>query len=346
MITLVISILIFCLLFYLYKTRKEVEEKTLKRKLMRVKSYKEVTCVKEYKKRVKKYSLEKIEEELNIEERYIDSTHVEEKMHYLLISPKGEKLEKLPVLILFHGIRDYSEDWINRAFLLENYLELRQKSIISPMIFIICDAGFNGQSWYSNFYKDEKHKYENYIMDDIYKLAKKISPKGKIGICGFSMGGYAALKIGLKYIEKFDVIGSFSGAVSIIRMSLNRRVLRLMKYLYIPKILFLKNQDKINFLRIFSPWGWRILKQDPYTTIKRMAPEKFIGKKIYISVGEEDKEPYLMLQQWTDIVGRLKKYNVDFKGYIYKNEYHTWEFISKDIGNFLRYFNEKVNKEE
>lgn len=343
---LIMSILVFCLLFYLYKTRKEVEEKTLKRKLIRVKSYEEVTCVREYKKRVKKYSLEKIENEVLIEEKYINSSHVEERMRYLLVTPKDEKEKDLPVLILFHGIRDYSEDWINRAFLLENYLELIKKDRIKPMIFMICDAGFEGQSWYSNFYKDKKHKYEDYITDDIYKEAKRISPNGKIGICGFSMGGYAALKIGLKYIEKFDVIGSFSGAVSIIRMSLNRRVLRLMRYLYIPKFLFLKNQDKINFLRIFSPWGWRILKQDPYTIIKRMEPEKFVGKKIYISVGEEDKEPYLMLQQWTDIVGRLKKYGVNFKGYIYENEYHTWEFISKDIGNFLRYFNEKVNEEE
>lgn len=34
---------------------------------------------------------------------------------------------------------------------------------------------------------------------------------------GFSMGGYAAFKIGLKKIERkhFKVIGSFSGAISL-----------------------------------------------------------------------------------------------------------------------------------
>lgn len=343
MLKLVISGLFFCLLFYLYKTRDEVAEKRLKRKLARVKGYEEITCVKEYKKHVKNYSLTKQDNRMKIEERFLKSPHVKEKMRYLLITPTDESLENLPVLILFHGIRDYSEDWITRGHLLENYLELIDKKIIKPMIFVVADSGFDRQSWYSNFYKDNDHKYENYITDTLYNEVKKISPNGKIGIAGFSMGGYAALKIGLKYIEKFDVIGSFSGAVSIIRMSLNRRVLRLMRYLYIPRFLFKKNQDKINFLRIFSPWGWRILKQDPYTIIKRMNPEKFVGKYIYISVGEEDKEPYLMLQQWTDIVGRLKRYKVDFKGYIYKNEYHTWEYISKDIGTFLRYFSDKVN---
>ncbi|NME35485.1 MULTISPECIES: alpha/beta hydrolase family protein [Fusobacterium] len=343
MIKLLVVIIVIFLLFYLDKMDKK-KEKTLKRKLERVKSYKEVISLDDYEKIIKKYSLEEIDEKVNIQEKFITSKHVNERMRYLLITPKNQETKNLPLVFLFHGIRDYPEDWITRGMLLENYFELLEKKLIKPMMFIIPAAGFNGESWYSNFYKDEKHKYENYIMDELYKEAKKIS-NGKIGIAGFSMGGYAALKIGLKHIEEFQIIGSFSGAVSIIRMSLNRRVIRFMKYLYIPRIFFKGSQDKINFLKIFSPWGWRILKQDPYTIIKNMEPEKFKGKSIYISVGEEDKEPYLMLQQWTDIVGRLKKYNVDFQGYIYKNQYHTWSFISKDIENFLKYFSEKIDKE-
>ncbi|MGL4687726.1 MAG: alpha/beta hydrolase, partial [Fusobacteriaceae bacterium] len=72
--------------------------------------------------------------------------------------------------------------------------------------------------------------------------------------------------------------------------------------------------------------------------LKRINLSKIKGKKFYVSVGSEDKEPYLMLQQWLDVVGRLKKYGYDFKGYIYKNEVHTWEYVSKDLRNFLRYF--------
>ncbi|MGL5670833.1 MAG: alpha/beta hydrolase, partial [Cetobacterium sp.] len=60
--------------------------------------------------------------------------------------------------------------------------------------------------------------------------------------------------------------------------------------------------------------------------------------------GSEDKKPYLMLQQWLDVVGRAKKYGLDFKGKIYENEYHTWEYISKDIYNFLVFFTEETKK--
>ena len=131
---------------------------------------------------------------------------------------------------------------------------------MGDMAFFLPASGFNGESWYSNFFKDKNHKYEDYFVDDLYNEVKKLSPEGKIGLAGFSMGGYGAYKIGLLHIEKFDVIGSFSGAVSLIRMSVNRRVMRLMKYVYIPKFLF-NDLDKAHFIKVFSSWGWRILNK-------------------------------------------------------------------------------------
>ena len=308
-----------------------------------MRSFPEVSYVSKEDKSFNRYDFDKIEELLNIEERFLKSVHVDEEMRYILVTPKGKIKEDTPCLFLLHGIRDYPEDWINRAYLLENYLTLREMNLVDDIIFILPASGFNGESWYTNFFKDKNHKYENYFTGELYEEARKISPKGKIGIAGFSMGGYGAFKLGLMHPEKYHVIGSFSGAVSLIRMSVNRRVMRVMKYVYIPKFLF-NDLDKSLFIRIFSSWGWRILKQDPYSIIKVIESERLKGKKFYISVGAEDKKPYLMLQQWIDIVGRLKKYGVDFKGYIYKDEVHTWEYISKDLPNFMCYFNQQIKK--
>lgn len=332
---ILISIGVFFLLFYILTYQYSFK---LKRKMKRVKTFSEITYVSKESKIFKKFTFDKIDEYLNIEEKKIISTYVDEEMKYILITPKKIK-ENTPILFLLHGIRDYPEDYINRGFLIENYLTLREEKIISDIILVIPDSGYNGESWYTNFFKDKKHKYEDYFIHDLYKEVKKLSPRGKIGITGFSMGGYGAFKIGLHHLEKFDIIGSFSGAVSLIRMSVNRRVMRVMRYLYIPKIFF-NDVDKALFIKIFSSWGWRILKQDPYSLIKSIDQKKFKGKKFYISVGAEDKKPYLMLQQWIDIVGRLKKYKVDFKGKIYKDEIHTWDFIAKDLPNFLQFFDE------
>lgn len=340
-LTILIVAVIFFLLFYIltYQYNFKIE-----RKMKRVKSFPEVTYVSKKDKIFDKFTVDELEENFNIEEKKVKSNQVEEEMRYILVTPKEFK-EDTPVLFLLHGIRDYPEDFINRAFLLENYLTLREKNLVSDMIFIIPASGYNGESWYSNFFKDKKHKYENYFIGELYDEAKKISPKGKIGIAGFSMGGYGAFKLGLAHPELYDVIGSFSGAVSLIRMSVNRRVMRIMKYVYIPKIFF-NDFDKSLFIRIFSSWGWRILKQDPYSIIKAIDKERLKGKKFYLSVGAEDKKPYLMLQQWIDIVGRLKKYEIDFTGRIYRDEVHTWEYVAKDLPNFLQFFNREVHRND
>lgn len=339
-LNILIILAVFSLLFYIVTYPYDFK---LERKLRRVRSFPEVSYVSKEDKSFNRYDFDKIEELLNIEERFLKSVHVDEEMRYILVTPKGKIKEDTPCLFLLHGIRDYPEDWINRAYLLENYLTLREMNLIDDIIFILPASGFNGESWYTNFFKDKNHKYENYFTGELYEEARKISPKGKIGIAGFSMGGYGAFKLGLMPPEKYHVIGSFSGAVSLIRMSVNRRVMRVMKYVYIPKFLF-NDLDKSLFIRIFSSWGWRILKQDPYSIIKVIESERLKGKKFYISVGAEDKKPYLMLQQWIDIVGRLKKYGVDFRGYIYKDEVHTWEYISKDLPNFICYFNREIKK--
>ncbi|MFK4785630.1 alpha/beta hydrolase [Fusobacterium sp. MFO224] len=339
-IGLFVTVVFLCLLFYFitypYKCR-------FKRKLKRVLSYEEVRYTKGIRLDLNRISKEEVYDNFNIEIKTINSVHVEEPMRFIVVTPKKNiDLKTVPCLILLHGIRDCSEDWLERGKLLENYLILNRNKDIGDIIFILPDSGYDGESWYTNFYKDNKYKYEDYMMDELYKEIRKITPEGKLGIAGFSMGGYAAYKIGLKHLKRFQVVGSFSGAVSLIRMSVNRRVMRIMKYVYIPKFLF-NDLDKSNFIKIFSPWGWRILKQDPYSIIKIMDEKEFVDKKFYLSVGSEDKKPYLMFQQWIDIVGRLKRYNVNFKAYIYRNEYHTWEFISKDLSCFLKYFNKSIN---
>lgn len=339
-ISLFVTVVFLCLLFYFITYPYKFK---FARKLKRVLSYEEVQYNKEKELDLTNLSKEEVYDNFNIQRKTIKSIHVKETMKVIIATPKNVELKEIPCLILLHGIRDSSEDWLKRGKLLENYLILKKSNSINNMIFVLPDSGYAGESWYTNFYEDSNFKYEDYIMDELYNEVRKITPNGKLGIAGFSMGGYAAYKIGLKNIRKFHVIGSFSGAVSLIRMSVNRRVMRIMKYIYIPRFLF-NDLDKTNFIRIFSPWGWRILKQDPYSIIKVMDKEEFNDKNFYLSVGAEDKEPYLMFQQWIDIVGRLKKYNINFKGYIYKNEYHTWEFISKDISCFLKYFNEIVNK--
>ncbi|MGL5278233.1 MAG: alpha/beta hydrolase [Cetobacterium sp.] len=314
----------------------------LNRKLKRVLNFPQVEKIVDPKVRYKEFSHKELSEELIIEEKYLETKYTTEKMRVLIVKPKI-MLETPLCLVLLHGIRDKSEDWIYKAKLRENYLSLKRGGRVKDIIFILPDSGYNCESWYTNFYNDKLHQYEEFFSKDLTSFIEQEYPNSKKGIGGFSMGGYGALKIGLKNLESYDVIASFSGAISLVRMSINRRVMRIFRYLYVPKFLF-NDVNKAHFMKVFSPWGYKILKNDPYSIIKETNPERYKGKKFYLSVGSEDKKPYLMFQQWLDVVGRAKKYGLDFKGKIYENECHTWEYISKDIYNFLVFFTEETKR--
>lgn len=330
---IVIGILFF-IITYPYKFR-------LARKINRVLSFEEITYTENKDKDFSK--VQNIDKYLTIEKRVFEnSKYINENLNYVVIKNRGLVDDNVPCLILLHGLKDSHRDWLERAKICENYLNLLINKDIKPINIILLDSGCHGMSWYSNFYKSLDCRYEDYITKELIPLLKSEFPTSKFGICGFSMGGYGAFKLGLKHPHFFKVIGSFSGATSIVRMSVNRRVIRLFNFLYIPKFLF-KSEDKLQFIRVFSSWGYKILKEDPYTLIKKLDKEEFKSKYFYASVGENDIENHLMLQQWTDTIGRMKKHKYNFIGYLCKGETHTWEYVCRDLKNFLIYFNDKIN---
>ena len=327
---------IFYIITYPYKSK-------LARKLKRVNSFEEVEFIKNSDENYSDISQEEINEYVILEERKIKSSFVNEEMKYTIITPKNNTKDNIPCLCLLHGLRDENKDWLEKGKLLENYISLLKKGEINPMIFVLVASGREGQSWYSNFATEKNCQYEDYMIGELVPEIKTRLPKSPLGIAGFSMGGYAAFKLGLKYIDIFKVIGSFSGAINLIRMSVNRRVIRLFQFIYIPKFFF-NNVDKKQFVKVFGSWGYKILKEDPYSIIKYMKAEKLNNKYFYASVGIEDRVNHIMIQQWLDVIGRMKKNKYNFKGYLCAGETHTWDYVARDMVNFLKFFNEKINK--
>lgn len=335
-------ILLFIILGLLFFTITYPFKFRLAKKIRRVLGFPQVKYIKNEDMDFSSFDKQYIDDHLLIKtETFENSKYITEKLNYTIITNKDTQKDNLPCLILLHGLRDSSKDWLERAKICENYLKLLDQKIINLMNIILIDSGYHGTSWYTNFYNLPNCRYEDYIIKELIPLFKEKFPKSKFGIAGFSMGGYGAFKLGLKYPNIFKVVGSFSGAISIVRMSVNRRVIRLFNFLYIPKFIF-SDEDKLQFLRVFSSWGYEILKEDPYTLIKKLDKFNFKNRYFYASVGEKDVESHLMLQQWTDTIGRMKKHGYNFIGNICQNEVHTWEFVSRDLKNFLEYFYDKI----
>jgi putative tributyrin esterase len=114
---------------------------------------------------------------------------------------------RYPVLYLLHGLFGHYDDWITRTNLAE-YAANYDLIIITPE---------GNDSWYIDSATVPTDKYESYfvreLIPDVDARYRTIKDRRARGVAGLSMGGYGALKYGLKYRDYFAFAGSLSGAL-------------------------------------------------------------------------------------------------------------------------------------
>src|SRR5262249_46670677 len=108
-------------------------------------------------------------------------------------------------LYLLHGLSDDHTIWARRTSI-ERYVEGLPMAVIMPD---------GGRGWYAN--ATEGDAYEDDLLKDVVGLVERTFPvrAGREGraIGGLSMGGYGAVKLGLKHPELFASVNSRSGAM-------------------------------------------------------------------------------------------------------------------------------------
>ena len=125
-----------------------------------------------------------------------------------LLPPEYFKTNRrYPVLYLLHGLFGRHDDWITRTNLAE-YVAQYQLIIVTPE---------GHDNWYVDSATVPQDKYESYfvrdLIPDVDARYRTIKDRRGRGIAGLSMGGYGALKFGLKYRNYFAFAGSLSGAL-------------------------------------------------------------------------------------------------------------------------------------
>ncbi len=112
-----------------------------------------------------------------------------------------------PVLYLLHGLSDDQSIWLRRTGI-ERYASLFPLIVVMPT---------THRGFYTNAATPPGLKYEDHIIQDVVGAVDRVFPtirnrKGR-AIGGLSMGGYGAMKLGLKYPDMFCSIHSHSGAL-------------------------------------------------------------------------------------------------------------------------------------
>ncbi|MFV0388086.1 MAG: alpha/beta hydrolase [Pyrinomonadaceae bacterium] len=143
-------------------------------------------------------------------ENEFESPFLERKFAYRAFAPKGFKNEvrTLPVLYLLHGLFGEMGNWAQLTKI-KSYLKSNNFVVVMPNA---------GDYWYTDSAVNKKARFETFFVNEFFNAVEKELNIGKCraqrAIAGISMGGYGAIKFGLKNPEYFCFIGSMSGALN------------------------------------------------------------------------------------------------------------------------------------
>jgi putative tributyrin esterase len=133
---------------------------------------------------------------------------------YSVILPpdyRSSRSTRYPVLYLLHGWAGHYTDWVTRTNVADYAAQYRM-IVVTPE---------GNDSWYVDGAGSPTDKYESYILKelipDVDKRYRTIQARYGRAVAGLSMGGYGAIKYGLKYPSTFVFAASMSGAFSVTR---------------------------------------------------------------------------------------------------------------------------------
>jgi len=146
---------------------------------------------------------------VDVETIQFKSELIGQVLPYDALLPVGyaESNKRYPVLYLLHGLFGRYDDWVTRTNLAQ-YATNYDLIIITPE---------GHDSWYTDSAGTATDKYESYfireLISDVDARFRTIKDRRARGVAGLSMGGYGALKYGLKHPEQFAFAASISGAL-------------------------------------------------------------------------------------------------------------------------------------
>ena len=222
------------------------------------------------------------------------------------------QVTRYPVLYLLHGLSGHYSDWISRSNVAD-YARQYRMIVITPE---------GNDSWYVD-------KYESHILQelipDVQQRYRTIEARYGRAIAGLSMGGYGAIKFGLKSPQTFAFAASMSGAFSITR---------------IPE----KDLGQLGpaILKLFGPIGSETRKANDVFDIVENLPATRVAALpyFYLDCGTEDPLPTLFTSN-RDLAKLMfdKKIPHEFRQLPGD---HSWAYWDQQIPHILEIASQKM----
>jgi len=221
-------------------------------------------------------------------------------------------LEDIPLVILLHGVYGSAWVWTQKAGAHITALEMMDNGEIPPMVIAMPSDGLWGDG--SGYVDHNAYNFEKWIVEDVPNAIianiASVSDKSKLFISGLSMGGFGALRLGIKYANRFEAVSAHSSITDLQQMEL---------FVEEPLHKYFQKDDKEN-----SVWG-----------IIEKHSEKL--PKIRFDCGKDDEliDANRKLQQQLIQAGISHTYE-EFPGG------HEWAYWQEHVKKSLLFFAKKV----
>lgn len=249
----------------------------------------------------------------DVETHQLKSKLMGREMPYRVILPpdyrsKLSSTRRYTAVFLLHGLSGHFDNWTEKT-------AIGAYSYNQAFIIVMPEGG---DGWYTDSESVPADKYESYMIQELIpEIDQKFRTTGgrdKRAIAGLSMGGYGALKFGLKYPDKFAIAGSFSGALDSPLRGQNHPYLR-------PSIMSVFGADNSKTRK----------DNDIFRIVRELAPERIKELPfLYVDCGTED----WLFPANRDFADLLVKQKIPHE-YRQLPGKHDWNFWNAEVREFL-----------
>jgi len=232
-----------------------------------------------------------LQNSVRVETVDLNSSLLGKRVPYNVLLPPGygsitKRRLRYPVLYLLHGWNAHFDSWL-RETALAKYAEEHRLIIVMP-------EGDNG--WYTDSATVTQDQNETYIkrelIPDVDRRFRTVADRSGRAVAGDSMGGYGALKLGLKHPEMFSFVASMSGALDVTARTDNTSIMQIFGE---PNSSTRQANDVTRLTRDFPPDRQSLLPyfyldcgtEDPWLEVNR----EFAGVLSQRRIAHEYREP-------------------------------------------------------
>ena len=165
--------------------------------------------------------------------RTFESAHIGNGIHHVTVKsaalrrradisfyvPPEARVEKLPLVILLHGVYGSHWAWLYKGGAHQVLDRLIKEENLPPIMLAMPSDGLWGDG--SGYVQHRDADYSRWIVDEVPEAAAEIDARCKDAprfISGLSMGGYGALRLGLLHPQKFAGISAHSSITNVVQM--------------------------------------------------------------------------------------------------------------------------------